>query len=195
MSGWIRPVTLTGGTVELEPVSVKHVPGLLAAASPPEIWRWMPIAIDSEDVLLALIERARENAAVGTGLSFATRLLDGGEIVGATSYLNPDPQHRRVEIGFTWVTPAWQRTAVNTETKLLMLRHAFSALGCERVEFKTDANNERSRAAIARLGAVEEGTLRHHMRRRDGTYRDSVYFSILRQEWPAVEKRLEGMLA
>jgi len=194
VTAWIGPVRLEGDVVRLEPVGEQHVEGLLSAAAFPELWTWMPIAIDSEAVLRALLARAAATLAAGQGLSFATRALRTDEIVGSTSYLNVDEANRRVEIGFTWVTPGWQRSAVNTEAKLLMLRHAFEALGCERVELKTDAMNARSRAAIARLGAREEGTLRHHMIRPDGSFRDSVYFGIVRDEWPAVEARLRGFL-
>lgn len=194
MSSWIRPVTLEGHIVRLEPAGEEHVEGLLSAAAFPELWTWMPVSIDSEAVLRALLERAAATLAAGQGLSFATRAVRTGEVVGSTSYLNADAGNRRVEIGFTWVTPAWQRSGANTEAKLLMLRHAFETLGCERVELKTDALNERSRTAIARLGAREEGTLRHHMIRPDGSFRDSVYFGIVRDEWPAVEARLLGFL-
>jgi len=191
---WIRPVTLEGEIVRLEPVGEEHVEGLLSAAAFPELWTWMPVSIDGEAILRALLERAAATLAAGQGLSFATRAVRTGEIVGSTSYLNADEENRRVEIGFTWLTPAWQRSGVNTEAKLLMLRHAFGTLGCERVELKTDAMNVRSRTAIARLGAREEGTLRHHMIRPDGSFRDSVYFSIVREEWPAVEARLVRFL-
>jgi RimJ/RimL family protein N-acetyltransferase len=195
----LAPVALEGDRVRLEPVERRHLDGLLAAAAHEDLWTWMPIAIDSRPVLEGLIDRARANAANGTGLSLVTHVKggDGDEarIVGATSYLNVDPPNRRLEIGFTWVTPAWQRTFVNTEAKYLMFRHAFETLGCERVELKTDARNRRSREAILRIGATEEGTLRHHMLRRDGSFRDSVYFSVLRSEWPDVKSRLESRLS
>lgn len=191
----LEPVVLSGPHVRLEPVEHSHVAGLFEAARPPEIWRWMPIGLDSEALIAELVAQARAQAAAGLGLSFTTRATGENRVVGSTSYLNVSPEHDRLEIGYTWITPAWQRTVVNTEAKLLMLRHAFTTLGCERVELKTDAMNERSRRAIARIGATEEGTLRHHMRRQDGSYRDSVYFSILRDEWPEVERRLTARLA
>jgi len=190
----LEPVTLNGEHVRLEPVGPGHVQGLLEAARPAEIWRWMPLALDSEALITGLVAQAQATALAGLGLSFATCVRRDDVIVGSTSYLNVSPEHDRLEIGYTWITPAWQRSAVNTEAKLLMLRHAFDTLGCERVELKTDALNERSRRAIARIGGVEEGTLRHHMRRQDGSYRDSVYFSILADEWPSVERRLEALL-
>jgi RimJ/RimL family protein N-acetyltransferase len=118
-----------------------------------------------------------------------------GRVVGSTSYLNIDRQHRRVEIGGTWTTPAWQRSAINTEAKYLQLRHAFETLGCIRVEFKTDALNSKSRQALARIGATEEGTFRNHMIMPDGRIRHSVYFSITDDEWPRVKAHLEGLLA
>ena len=120
--------------------------------------------------------------------------MGSGSVVGSTRFLNLDPAHRRVEIGSTWVAPPWQRTSVNTEAKYLMLRHAFETLGCIRVELKTDALNQRSRAAIRRLGALEEGTFRRHMITASGRVRDSVYYSILAEEWPAVRERLEARL-
>ena len=116
-------------------------------------------------------------------------------MVGSTSYLNPDPANRRVEIGWTWLTPAAQRTGINTEAKYLLLEHAFEHLDCIRVEFKTDARNARSRVALERIGATEEGTLRHHMIMPDGHLRDSTYFSIVRTEWPEVRAHLERLMA
>ena len=147
---------------------------------------------------LADMERAMEPIlswpAAHTGQGFVTRVQESGEVIGLTSYLNANEHDRRVEIGFTWVTPAWQRTAVNTECKLLLLRHAFGVLGANRVEFKTDSENEPSRTALARIGAQEEGTLRNHMVRPDGTMRHSTYFSVLPQEWPGVEDALVARL-
>jgi RimJ/RimL family protein N-acetyltransferase len=128
-------------------------------------------------------------------LGFAQILRATGEIAGSTSFLAIEPAHRRLEIGATWLNPRHQRTGANTEAKLLLLRHAFEALGCERVEFKTDAENKASRAALARIGAREEGTLRSHMGRLDGSRRDSVYFGVIAPEWPHVRAHLEGLLA
>jgi len=190
----LEPVTLTGRFVRMEPVGPEHVKGLFEAARPPEIWRWFPMKLDSEEGVAGLVARAEAGLAAGLSLSFATRVLSEDLIVGSSSYLNVSPENDRLEIGFTWITPPWQRTAVNTEAKLLMLRHAFQALGCERVELKTDNLNEPSRRAIARLGATEEGALRHHMLRQDGSYRDSVYYSILAEEWPSIERRLSDLL-
>ena len=123
-----------------------------------------------------------------------TEVRDGKGIVGSTTYLNADRANRRVEIGATWITPAWQRTGVNTECKLLLMRHAFEALGANRVELKTDSLNMQSRAAIARIGAREEGTLRNHMVRTDGSLRHSTYYSVTVQEWPRVQEHLRRLL-
>jgi N-acetyltransferase len=131
---------------------------------------------------------------VGSALPFATVERATNTVVGSTRYGNIVPQHRRAEIGWTWIAPRWQRTAVNTEAKYLMLRHAFDVMACRRVELKTSALNARSRAAMLRIGATEEGTLRRHMVQPDGSARDSVYFSVIDEEWPAVRERLEEML-
>ena len=128
-------------------------------------------------------------------LAFAQILRATGEIAGSTSYLAIEPAHRRLEIGATWLNPRHQRTGANTEAKLLLLRHAFEQLGCRRVEFKTDSENKQSRTALARIGATEEGTFRSHMIRPDGGRRDSVYFSVIDEEWPRVRSHLEALLA
>lgn len=192
---WIEPVVLVGEVVRLDPLEREDVPKLWRVAQHESLWRWMPMTM----VSLADMERAMEWVlswpAAQTGQGFVTRLRESGEVVGLTTYLNANEHDRRVEIGFTWVTPAWQRTAVNTECKLLLLRHAFEVLGANRVEFKTDSQNGPSRAALARIGAQEEGTLRNHMLRPDGTMRHSVYFSVLPPEWPGVEDALTSRLA
>jgi RimJ/RimL family protein N-acetyltransferase len=142
----------------------------------------------------AYVAEALDEQARGASLPFATVVRATGAVVGSTRFGNLAPAHRRAEIGWTWLAAPWQRTAANTEAKLLQLGHAFEAWGCERVEFKTDALNERSRAALARLGAVEEGTLRHHLVTERGRLRDSVYYSVLAAEWPAVRDRLRARL-
>jgi RimJ/RimL family protein N-acetyltransferase len=143
----------------------------------------------------AFVQRALTAAAAGTALPFAVVHLGDRRVVGSTRYANIVPEHDRLEIGWTWYGRPWQRTAVNTECKLLLLRHAFDALDCARVEFKTDVRNQRSRAALRRIGAVEEGVLRSHMRTPTAGRRDTVYFSIVREEWPEVRRRLETLLA
>ena len=191
---WVEPIELAGEQVRLQPVNVEHAPALWKAGSHPDLWRFMPSVIGSEEQMRETISWAVQLAEQGAGLAFATSVRATGEIVGSTGFWNLEPSHKRLEIGYTWITPRFQRSAVNTESKLLMLQHAFEQLGCNRVEFKTDSLNERSRAAIARLGAVEEGTLRNHMVQPDGRLRHSVYFSILRDEWPQVKRHLQGFL-
>jgi len=192
---WIEPVTLAGSGVRLEPLAEAHATALWAGSGDPAIYRYKPYHLASEDDLRVFIAAAARLHARGGGLAFATVDQVSGVPIGSSSYLAADRQHRRLEIGGTWVIPARQRTAVNTEAKLLMLRHAFETLDCLRVEFKTDRLNERSRRALLRIGAVEEGTLRNHLVMPDGRRRDSVYFSIIADEWPAVQERLHRFLA
>ena len=145
--------------------------------------------------MAAYIQTALDAQKAGTAVPFATVHVGSGKVIGSTRYMNIDVPNRRVEIGATWIAPPWRRTAVNTEAKYLMLRHAFEALGCIRVELKTDALNQRSRNAIRRIGAQEEGILRQHMVTWSGRLRDSVYFSILDSEWPRVKQDLEQKLS
>lgn len=191
----IGPLTLEGRHVRLEPLAPGHVPALWRAGRFPEIWTWMPWCIGCESDVRELVERSLAAQRAGLALPFVQAWRATGEVFGSTSYLAIDVPNLRLEIGATWLSPAFQRTAANTEAKLLLLGHAFESLGCRRVEFKTDSMNARSRAAIARLGAVQEGVFRAHMVRPDGSRRDSVYFSILREEWPAVRERLLARLA
>ena len=159
----LTPVTLEGSTVRLEPLSMSHHAGLSSIGLDEDLWRWIPFPVRTSDELSQYINDALEAQAKGTALPFATMLKASGQPVGSTRYLNVDLGNRRVEIGATWIGRAWQRTAVNTEAKYLMLRHAFETLGCLRVELKTDSLNERSRSAILRLGAKQEGIFRNHM--------------------------------
>jgi RimJ/RimL family protein N-acetyltransferase len=191
----VEPVTLEGDLVRLEPLAPHHAPGLWEAARDPVIWRWFPFRITSLAETEQMIEMARAGAASGSLLGFAQVLRASGEIAGSTSYLAIEPAHKRLEIGATWLNPRHQRTGANTEAKLLLLRHAFERLGCRRVEFKTDSENRQSRTALARIGAHQEGTFRSHMVRLDGGRRDSVYFSVIDEEWPRVRKHLEALLA
>lgn len=192
----VEPVTLAGRHVRLEPLSLAHVDALAAVAIDAEIWRWTTSVVRTPAELRGYVESALALAAAGSALPFATIDLASGAAVGSTRFGNIEPAHRRVEIGWTWIAPAWQRTALNTEAKCLMLRHAFERWGCLRVEFKTDSLNEKSRRALGRIGAKEEGTLRNHMITPSGRVRHSVYFSIVDTEWPAVkaglERKLEG---
>ncbi|MEO8604639.1 MAG: GNAT family protein [bacterium] len=191
---WIEPVTLEGRFIRLEPLSVEHAATLWAVSDDPAIYRYKPYHLDCEADLRRFIAKAHAMLDKGEGMSFVTIDRASGSPVGSSSYLAADAQHRRLEVGGTWVTPARQRTPINTEAKLLMLRHCFEVLGCTRVEFKTDRLNEKSRRALERIGAVEEGIFRNHMVMPDGRLRDSVYFSIIASEWPGVEARLQALL-
>lgn len=191
----IGPVTLEGRHVRLEPMSLAHVPALWRVGAHEEIWRYLPYAVHSEDEMRAYVEAELAKQQAGLVVRFITVAKAIAEPVGSTSYLNIDRQHRRLEIGGTWITPAWQRSPINTEAKYLQLRHAFATLGCIRVEFKTDSLNTKSRQALARIGAVEEGTFRNHMVMPDGRIRHSVYFSITSEDWPAIKAHLEELIA
>ncbi len=191
----LLPVTLSGTTIRLEPLSLAHLPGLVAVGLDPSLWRWTLNKVHTPDDLRAYVETALREQTQGSSLPFATVLRSTGEIVGSTRFGNISLPNKRVEIGWTWVAPAWQRSAVNTEAKLLMLTHAFEAVGCARVELKTSALNTRSRNAMLRLGCVEEGILRQHAIADDGTTRDTVYYSILQAEWPPIKARLTDRLA
>lgn len=191
----VRPVTLAGRHVRLEPLSLAHLEGLCAVGLDPELWRWTLTVIRTPEEMRAYVETALREQEAGVSLPFATVEAATGRVVGSTRFGNVSRENRRVEIGWTWVARPWQRTPVNTEAKYLMLRHAFEALGCVRVELKTDALNERSRAAILRIGARQEGILRRHMLSQDGRMRDTVYFSVLDDEWPGVRAGLEAKLA
>jgi len=191
----VEPLTLTGRVVRLEPLSEEHVPALALAGRDPGIWQYMRYGVvDSEDKMRDLVQYLLRQQAKGDDLPFTVFHLADQCAVGMTRYMDIRPADRAVEIGGTWYAPAYQHTAVNTECKYLLLRHAFETLGCIRVQLKTDLRNERSQRAIERLGALREGVLRDHMLLPDGTVRSSVYYSILASEWPAVKARLEDML-
>ena len=190
----IEPVTLRGSRVVLEPMSLAHVPALLRVGLDPELWRWIPTGVANEEEMRAYVEKALDEQRGGVSLPFVIVANPGSQVVGSTRYGNIDLSNRRLEIGWTWVTASHQRTAVNTEAKLLLLTHAFERLGVHRVELKTDALNRRSRAAIARLGAVEEGIFRKHIVTASGRVRDTVYYSIIDTEWPTVKGRLQSWL-
>ncbi|MGA2096263.1 MAG: GNAT family protein [Candidatus Acidiferrum sp.] len=190
----VVPVTLEGRHVRLEPLSHAHDTGLSAVGLHEELWRWIAIPVRTPEEMSAYIETALGEQARGVSLPFALIEKSGGRAIGSTRYGNIDRTHHRVEIGWTWVAPEWQRTGVNTEAKYLLLKHAFETLGCIRVELKTDELNERSRAAILRIGGREEGTLRNHMITASGRIRHSVYYSILNSEWPDVKSRLQARM-
>lgn len=190
-----EPVTLVGQHVRLEPLTRAHAPGLFAVAGEAEIWRYLPVPEPrSLAAMEAIIEAALAEAARGMRLPFAILARADGRVCGSTSYLDIAPIHRRIEIGWTWLGAAARRTAVNTECKLLLLQHAFEALGCGRVQLKTDARNLRSQAAIGRLGAQREGVLRQHMLMPDGFMRDTVMYSLIAGEWPETKRRLQQWL-
>lgn len=191
----IHPLILIGQHVCLEPLAETHVPDLAAVGLEPEIWQYLLHGnVDSAEKLLLVVRDLLARQARGTDLPFAVVDRASGRAVGCTRYLDIRPRDRALEIGGTWYGAAYRRTAVNTESKCLLLCHAFETLGCIRVQFKTDLRNERSQRAIERLGAVKEGILRNHMITPDGTIRDSVYYSIIDREWPAVKVRLEAWL-
>ena len=187
----IAPVTLQGGVVRLEPLSQGHVPGLVRVGLDPALWRWIPTQVSDAAQMQTWVDKALKEQAAGESLPFAIILCASGEVIGSTRYMNIVRAHRRLEIGSTWLTGAAQRTGANTEAKLLLLTHAFETLQAIRVELKTDALNLKSRTAIARLGATEEGIFRRHVICDSGRVRDTVYFSILDSEWPAVKARLQ----
>ncbi|MEM0962558.1 MAG: GNAT family protein [Bacteroidota bacterium] len=191
----LDPVILAGEHVRLEPLTLDHLDALTAVGLDDDLWRLTPRQVRTRDDIAAYIEEALESHARGEALPFATVHAASGTVVGSTRFGNVALAHRRVEIGWTWIAPPWQRTAINTEAKLLMLRYAFETLRCQRVELKTDRRNERSQRAMRRIGATEEGTLRKHMVTASGHVRDTVYFSILDDEWPAVEAALTALLA
>jgi RimJ/RimL family protein N-acetyltransferase len=193
----VTPLTLEGSVVRLVPIRHEHAELFCEAAKDDleNIFRWIPYAMRTVADFQLLVKKAFEEQERGESVVFATIERSSEKVIGSTRFMNIDSVNRRVEIGSTWIAPAWQRTAINTEAKYLMLRHAFEVWQCIRVELKTDALNRKSRNAILRIGAKEEGTLRKHLVTWTGRIRDSVYFSILDSEWPEAKARLEAMLA
>ena len=190
----IAPVILQGRHVRLEPLAPGHAAGLAEVGLDAELWKWIPIPVRTPEDMSGYVQTALDEQLKGSALPFVLIEQASGRSIGSTRYGNIDRDHHRVEIGWTWLARQWQRTAINTEAKYLLLRHAFESLKCIRVELKTDSLNERSRAAILRLGATEEGTFRNHMITASGRIRHTVYFSILDSEWPQVKARLEAKL-
>ena len=195
MTNWTEPVTLTGKYVRLEPLSEAHISGLAEIGIGQDFWRFMLYGdmnakADMRNWVLDIMGRGQ----LGTDLPFAVIHLASGRVAGATRYLNIMPKDRGLEIGGTWYGLEFQRTAVNTECKYLLMTHAFETLHAIRVQLKTDLLNERSQQAIERLGAKKEGILRNHLVLPDGRIRDSVFYSILDTEWPEVKQKLETML-
>jgi N-acetyltransferase len=190
----ISPVILEGQLVRLEPLASSHQESLLAAANDGELWKSTVTIVPSRETIAAYIATALNAQQQGLALPFVIIQKSTGLIVGSTRFFHIERDHRRVEIGYTWLAASAQRTGINTEAKLLLMTHAFENLRCIRVEFVTDVLNEQSRTAILRLGAKQEGILRSHMIMPSGRYRDSVMFSITEAEWPDIKSRLAGMI-
>ena len=191
----VKPVVLTGRHVHLEPMSKEHIKGLAEIGVGQNFWDYMLYGrMDSEEDISRWVMDILSRAEKGTDLPFAVIHLTSGRVAGATRYLNILPKDRGLEVGGTWYGTEFQRTAVNTECKYLLLKHAFETLGVIRVQMKTDLRNEGSKRAMERIGAKKEGVLRNHMILPDGRYRDSVFYSILDSEWPDVKKKLEEMM-
>jgi len=190
----VEPVVLEGAHVRLEPLSRAHLAGLCEVGLAEELWRWIPLPVQTPSDMAGYIDLALREQANGVSLPFVQIEKDSGRVIGSTRYMNIEKNHRRLEIGATWIAPAWQRTSINTEAKYLLLRHAFEDLGCMRVELKTDSLNEKSRNAILRVGAKQEGIFRNHMLTSTGRVRHTVYFSVIDSEWPGVKAKLERWL-
>lgn len=193
----VTAICLEGTAVRLEPLRREHGDMFwdVAQDALDDIFRWIPYPMKTREDFARWLDKAFAEQERGESVVLATVDRAAGRVVGSTRFMNIDRPNRRVEIGSTWIAPQWQRTAVNTDAKYLMLRQAFEVWNCIRVELKTDALNQKSRNAILRLGAKEEGTLRRHLVTWTGRVRDSVYFSILDDEWPAVKAGLEAKLA
>jgi RimJ/RimL family protein N-acetyltransferase len=192
---WVVPVVLEGSRVRLEPLRADHLADLALVAFDPALWRWTIMGPQDDAGLRRWLATALANADAGTERPFATVDRASGRAIGSSRFLSIVPEHRRLEIGWTWVGTAFQRTGANREVKLLQLTHAFETLDANRVEFKTHAQNERSRTALTGIGATFEGVFRNHMIMPDGSIRHSAYFSVTAEEWPAVKAGLQGGLA
>jgi RimJ/RimL family protein N-acetyltransferase len=190
----VNPTILEGTHVRLEPLQESHHHALCEVGLDPDLWALIPWRVLDPDQMLRFIRLQLADQEKGTALPFATVERASGKVVGNTRFLNIDMTNKRVEIGGTWIAKPWQRTAINTEAKYLMMRHAFETLGCNRVEWKTDFLNTRSRNAILRLGAKQEGIFRQHIVTWSGRLRDTVYFSVIAPEWPEVKKNLEAKM-
>jgi len=191
----VEPVVLEGRRVRLEPMRMEHLPALAEVAFEPEVWRWMPMRMESEADLRKWIEQALEQQAMGKAVPWVTISRADGRVVGSTRYMDIDSRNFGLEIGGTWLAAGWQRSGINVEAKYLQLKHAFERLGAIRVSFKTHHGNVRSQTAIAALGAKPEGVFRNHMIMPDGSFRHSVWYSVIREEWPEVKAGLEARLA
>jgi len=187
---WIEPVTLTGSKVIVEPLALEHADGMKEAVKDGELWKLWYTSIPSPEKVEEYIKTALGMRESAGAMPFIVRDKESNRIIGCTRYFNVDEDNQRLEIGYTWYSESYQRTAVNTECKYLLLSHAFEKLEAIAVEFRTHWHNHKSRAAIARLGAKQDGVLRNHIKSADGVYRDTVVFSIINLEWPAVKQSL-----
>jgi len=192
---WVEPVTLQGSIVRLEPLTAAHLDGLAEVAFDESIWRWTLVQPTEINGLRGWVQTALAHRADGSEMPFATIDVASGRPIGSTRFMSIVPEHRRLEIGWTWIAPAWQRTGANQEAKYLQLRHAFEVLGANRVEFKTDSLNEKANPALLSIGATYEGTFRNHMIMPGGRLRHSTYYSVTKEEWPDRKAKLEGRLA
>jgi len=190
MTDWLQKTELEGQKVRLIPLTEAHKDELLKAAADGKLWELWYTSVPSKETLDSYIKKALEDSQKGIALPFVVLDKNSGELIGSTRFCNGVAEHKRVEIGFTWYAKKYQRTGVNTECKALLLKYAFEKLGCIAVEFRTNWFNLPSRAAIARLGTKQDGILRNHQLNSDGSYRDTVVFSITNQEWKGVEKSL-----
>jgi RimJ/RimL family protein N-acetyltransferase len=191
----VEPVVLEGRHVRLEPLLLEHAPKLCEVAFDADLWRWTSSSLMSKEDVDVYIRTALKGQEEGTIVPFATIERKSGKVIGCTRFAHIDTKHRKVEIGWTWIARPWQRTAINTEAKYLMLRHAFEKWGFQRVELLTNALNAKSRAAIERIGGKYEGLMRNHMIGPTGLTRDTVIYSIVESEWPGVKSDLEAKLA
>ena len=193
---WTTPVNLTGRIVQLVPLSMAHIPALTLAGRNESIWKYMLYAnLTTAESMSSWVQDILQRQQEGTDLAFTVFHLETGQVAGATRYLEMRPLHRSLEVGGTWFSPDFQGTLVNPECKYLMMKYAFEKLNCIRVQFKADVRNQRSIRAIEKMGAIREGILRNHYILQDGTFRDSVFYSILDREWPTVKKLLHERLS
>jgi RimJ/RimL family protein N-acetyltransferase len=191
---WVVPVTLTGRRIRMEPLDEHHLGDLARAASDPAVFRWITNQPMDDAALRSWYEQARSNAEATLEVPFATIDVASGRAIGSSRYMTIAPEHRRLEVGWTWLATDAQRTGANREAKLLQLTHAFETLGAQRVEFKTHARNVASRTALLGIGATFEGVLRHHTIMPDGSNRDSAFYGVIAPDWPRIKARLEGLL-
>ena len=191
---WVKPVTLEGRIVRLEPLSLEHLDDLAQVAFEGDLWRWTVVQPTDVDGLRAWIDAAVATTANGSEMAFATVDLAAGRAVGSTRFMSIVPEHKRLEIGWTWVGLAFQRTGANREAKLLQMAHAFETLGANRLEFKTDSLNEKANPGLLGIGATFEGTFRNHIVMPGGRLRHSNYYSVIADDWPAVKARLQAKL-